>query len=194
MCDIDKYRAQLRGHIGRTVEISEQEFDLARPYFHLHQVPKNGYLIYPTQVCHYESYVVKGLFQSAIIDDQGKKHTLYFPHEDWWVGDYKSFVTGERSDMEIQALETATLLQISRSSLEQLYKEVPVFERFFRILNGKAGIALQDRIMQNLSQNAALKYKDFLKRYPKLRGRLSQKRIASYLGVSPEYFSQMEKE
>lgn len=136
---------------------------------------------------------MKGLFQTAIIDDSGRQHTLYFPHEDWWVGDFKSFKTEQESYMEILALEDAVLLQISKASLEKLYTSLPIFERFFRILNENAGIALQDRIVQNFSKNAEKKYLEFHSKYPALHNRLSHKRIASFLGVTPEYFSQMLK-
>lgn len=95
--------------------------------------------------------------------------------------------------MQIIALEDAELLQITKRSLEKLYQTFPTFERFFRLLNENAAIALQDRIVQNLSENADSKYQEFRKKYPALRNRLSNKKIASFLGVTPEYFSHILK-
>lgn len=178
-------------HLEKTVAISEADFALAKRYFRIKRLKRKDYLIKPLQVCRYESYIVSGLFQSAITDEAGRLYTLYFPHEDWWVGDFKSFKTGQGSRMEIRALEDSVLLQISGESLQELYTVLPVFERFFRILNENAGIALQDRIVQSLSQNARKKYEEFISRYPALPSRLTQKQIASFLGVTPEYLSQM---
>lgn len=191
MEQFETYYLNLKRHIQKIVPVHDDDFERAWSYFTIKHLKKKEYLLRPTQISKHESYVVHGLFETAIVDDLGKTHCLYFPHEDWWVGDFKSFKTGKESCMEIQALEDAVLLQISKSSLEKLYEAFPIFERFFRILNENAGIALQDRIVQNYSQNADKKYDAFLRRYSSLSNRLSQKRIASFLGVTPEYFSQM---
>lgn len=178
-------------HLQKTIPLNDGDFEKILGYFTVKSIPKKEYLLRPLQVCKHESYILRGLFQTAVTDDSGRQHTLYFPHEDWWVGDFKSFRTGHGSCMEIQALEDAVLLQISKPALEDLYRELPVFERFFRILNENAGIALQDRIVQNYSVNAEKKYLEFKRKYPLIQHRLSNKRIASFLGVTPEYFSQL---
>ncbi len=187
------YYRLFRNHIQKRISINDNDFELAISHFSISQLRKKEYLIRPFQVCRFESYIVNGLFETAIVDDLGKTHSLYFPHEDWWVGDFKSFNTGKESHMEIQALEDSVLLQITKSSLVNLYKALPIFEQFFRVLNENAAMALQDRIVQNYSQNAEKKYSEFQEKYPALHNRLSQKRIASFLGVTPEYFSQMLK-
>lgn len=189
----EPYFYKLKEHIQKIVPVYDDDFEFIRNSFTLKQLRKKEFLIRSTEVCKYESYIINGLFETAIVDETGKTHCLYFPHEDWWVGDFKSFKTGKESGMEIQALEDSLLLQISKPSLENLYETFPVFERFFRILNENALVTLQDRIVQNYSQNAEKKYDEFLVRYSSLSNRLSQKRIASFLGVTPEYFSQMLK-
>lgn len=190
---VNMYYQKLKDHIQKSILINEEEFEFVSNYFSIKHLRKKEYLIRQHQVNRYENFILQGLFQTSIVDDSGKKHALYFPHEDWWVSDFKSFKTEKGSCMEIQALEDAVLLQITKASLEDVYRKMPVFERFFRILNENAGIALQDRIVQNYSQNAAKKYAEFQRKYPELRDRLSQKRIAGYLGITPEYFSQIIK-
>jgi CRP-like cAMP-binding protein len=189
----EEYFRKFRKHLQKTIMVNNEDFEHLAAFFTVKHVRKKEYLIQPLQVCRYESYVVEGLFQTSIVDDSGRMHTLYFPHEDWWVSDFKSFKTEKGSNMEIQALEDAVLLQISKPALEKLFLTLPSFERFFRILNENAGISLQDRIVQNLSHNAEKKYHEFHRKYPSLHNRLSQKIIASFLGVTPEYFSQMLK-
>jgi CRP-like cAMP-binding protein len=186
---IDRYFSRLKDHIRKSIKIDDATFDQVKAFFSLRTVDRNQYLLRPMDVSKYESYVVKGLFQTSITDDSGRQHTLYFPHEDWWVGDFKSFKTGRESALEILALEDSVLLQISRESLGVLFEELPVFERFFRILNENAIIALQDRLVQHYSVDAKKKYLDFQVRYPSIQHRLLNKTVASYLGVTPEYFS-----
>lgn len=189
----EHYFSHLKIHLQKVVSLSDEDLDHIKPQFSVKYIPKKEYLIRPLQRSVHESYIVSGLFQTAIIDDSGKEFVLYFPHDDWWAGDFKSFSMGQGSTLEIQALEDAVLLQITRENLEKLYHKVPAFERFFRIMNGRAAIALQDRLVQHFSTNADKKILEFYEKYPRLRGRLSNKRVAAYLGVTPEYFSKTLK-
>jgi len=85
------------------------------------------------------------------------------------------------------------LLQISKEDLETLYQKVPKFERFFRLLFQRAYISQRDQINQMLSVAAEERYVQFLKRKPYALKRFSQKDIASYLGVTPQFFSTLKK-
>ena len=189
----DNLFARLKAHLQKTIPVSDEAFEFIQSYFSPKYITRKEYLLRPFQRCKHESYIVNGLFETAIIDDSGKEHILYFPHEDWWVGDFKSFSTGQAATLEIRALEDSVLLQITKEDLEKLYNTVPLFERFFRIMNGKAGIALQDRLIQSLSKNADKKLLEFYEKYGALQNRLSNKRIAAFLGITPEYFSKMLK-
>jgi CRP-like cAMP-binding protein len=72
---------------------------------------------------------------------------------------------------------------------EQLYHEIPKLERFFRILTENSLVAHQERLMDNLSLSAEERFDKFCKRYPDIIQRVPQKQIASYIGVTPEFFS-----
>ena len=65
-------------------------------------------------------------------------------------------------------------------------------ERFFRILTQNALVANQERIMDNLSLSAEERFDKFCKRYTGLTHKIPQKQIASYIGVTPEFFSKMK--
>lgn len=184
---------QFKRHLQKTIPVGDDELERVLTYFSLKHIARKSWLLRPMQLSRVESYIVKGLFQTSVVDDSGRRTVLYFPHEDWWVGDFKSFETEKASQMEIEALEDAVVLQITKDNLEKLFKDHPLFERFFRILNGNMAIALQDRLLQHLSANAEKQYRDFNQKFPRLQNRLSNKRIAGFLGITPEYFSQMLK-
>jgi len=67
-------------------------------------------------------------------DDNGKDHIVLFAPEGCWCTDMYSFYTQTPADYMIDALEDTACWQISAENLEKLYKEIPKFERFFRIL------------------------------------------------------------
>ncbi|MGE5106453.1 MAG: Crp/Fnr family transcriptional regulator, partial [Sphingobacteriales bacterium] len=73
----------------------------------------------------------------------------------------------------------------------KLYAAIPKFERFFRILAENSIAAHQQRLVNNLSLSAMERYNNFCQLYPSLIQSLSQKLIASYIGVTPEFLSKM---
>lgn len=81
---------------------------------------------------------------------------------------------------------------LSKENQEQLYFEIPKLERFFRILTENSLVAHQERLMDNLSLSAEDRFEKFCKRYPTLIQRVPQKKIASYIGVTPEFFSKIK--
>jgi len=189
----EKYFEKFRAHIEKYVKLGDVEMNHIRSFFAAKKVLKKDLLLEPGQVCGLEYFIVSGLFQSAVPDEFGKIHTLNFPHEEWWVGDFKSFTSRKPSTMRIEALEDSILLGISKISLDGLLASSTSFSTYFRILSENASIAANDRIVHQLSQPAEKRYELFCQKYPGIKDRLSQKRIASFLGISPEYFNQIER-
>jgi CRP-like cAMP-binding protein len=81
---------------------------------------------------------------------------------------------------------------LSKENQEKLYLEIPKFERFFRILTENSLVANQERLMNNLSLSAEERFDKFCEKYPTLVLKIPQKQIASYIGVTPEFFSKMK--
>jgi CRP-like cAMP-binding protein len=155
---------------------------------------KSGeFLIHEGDICKYESFVRYGCLKAYHEDADGTEHILDFLIEEWWADDLYSFLTQTPSKSTVKAIEDTGLLQISKDDLEKLYEHVPKFERFFRLLFQNAYIAQRDQINQMLSVPAEERYIQFLKRKPYALKRFSQKDIASYLGVTPQFFSTLKK-
>ena len=72
------------------------------------------------------------------------------------------------------------------------YQEIPKLERFFRILAENSLVAHQERLMDNLSLTADERFEKLCKKYPTLLQKVAQKHLASYIGVTPEFFSKMK--
>ena len=182
-----------RNHIEKYTELSEYESAYISSFFSIKKVRKKDLLLKPDTICRYESFIISGLFQTSYLDELGKIHTLNFPHEDWWVGDFKSFSNRVPTEMKIEALEDSVLLEISKSSLDELLAKSLPFAKYFRALSENASIAANDRIVNQLSKSAEQRYDLFCMKYQNVLKRLSQKKIASFLGVSPEYLNQIKK-
>ena len=144
------------------------------------------------EVCTHSYFVNSGLLRSFNINDNIVEHVLSFACEGWWIGDMYSLLSQKPGNLFIEVVEDAEVVLLSKENQEQLYKEIPKLERFFRILIENSLVAYQERLMDNLSLTAEERFDKFYKRYPTLIQKVPQKQIASYIGVTPEFFSKMK--
>ena len=144
------------------------------------------------EICRYSSFVVQGCLRGYSVDENGYEHVLNFAPRNWWIADMYSLITQKPGVLNIEALEDTEILTLSKIHQEELYVKVPVFERFFRIIIENSLVSYQQRLLDNLSLTAEERYNNFCKRYPTLITALPSKQIASYIGVTPEFFSKMK--
>ena len=140
-----------------------------------------------------ETYFVNsGILRSFNINDNIIEHVLHFACEGWWIGDMYSYISEKPGNLFIEVLEDAEIVMLSKENHQELYQKIPKLERFFRILAENPLVAHQERLMDNLSLTAEERFEKFCFKYPTLLQRLPQKQIASYIGVTPEFFSKMK--
>ncbi|MBO9151724.1 Crp/Fnr family transcriptional regulator [Chitinophaga sp. GCM10012297] len=184
-----KILAQVEKHIRLSEEEKQCFTSLLKP----RKLLRRQFLLQAGDVCRYETFIVSGCLRSYLTDNNGQEHVLHFAIENWWISDLGSFLHHTPSLINIEALEPVEALQIDLPSLERLYREVPAFERFFRILHQNAYLAQNERILQGISQTAMERYEAFLAKYPAIAARVPQKHLASYLGITPVFISQLRK-
>ncbi len=180
--------------VNEKVTLTREEEDICKTFLVPKKVRKRQYILQEGEICKYSSFVEKGTLRSYTIDDKGHEHIIQFAIEGWWISDMYSFLTGEPSVYNIDVLEDAELLLLSRSSEEELLQKVPKFERYMRLLVQGAYIAMQRRVVLSLSQTAEEKYTKLTNTYPDIIQRVPQHMIASYLGVTPETLSRIRKQ
>jgi CRP-like cAMP-binding protein len=142
-------------------------------------------------ICRHTIFVLKGCLRGYTTDKNGYEHVLNFAPPNWWIADLYSLISQKPGALHIQALEKTEALLLSKTRQEQLYRDIPKFERFFRILAENALVNNQQRLLDNMSLGAEERFELFCKKYPTLVTCLPQKQIASYIGVTPEFFSKM---
>jgi len=65
-------------------------------------------------------------------------------------------------------------------------------ERLFRIMSQKALAAWQRRLVSNHCYTATERYQSFLTTYPGIAARVTDRQIASYLGITHEFLSKIK--
>ncbi len=181
-------------NIARFIQLTPDEADRFTSIIKTRTLRKRQYLVQAGDVFRYECFVNKGALRIYHIDNNGQERIVNFAFEGWWTGDMYSFLSGQPALYNVDALEDCELLMIEKNNLEQLYIDIPKFDRFFRILLQNAYIAMQRRISDGMSLSAEQRYIDFLNRYPQFEQRLTLRQIASYLGITPESLSRIRRQ
>jgi CRP-like cAMP-binding protein len=184
--------AALIKEITKHINLTNEEEELISTSFRYKKVRRNQVLVQPPDIAIYEHFVVTGCLVQYYLNDDGIQHTLLFAPEGWWTTDLPSFLNGQEARYYIEALEDSELLIISKESLDKLLVKVPLLNNFFRILYQNAIMAQEERLLNVLSTKVEERYLRFIKKYPQLQNRVPQYLIASYLGVTPEFFSKVK--
>lgn len=179
-------------NILKHVALTPQEQELFLSKTETRHYKAKTILLNAGEVCKNSYFVNSGVLRSFNINDNIVEHVLSFACSGWWIGDMYSLLSQKPGNLFIQVLEDAEIVLLSKENQEILYQEIPKLERFFRILTENSLVANQERLMDNLSLSAEERFEKFSKKYPSLMQQVPQKQIASYLGVTPEFFSKMK--
>lgn len=189
----NKMTALLKENILKHISLSENETEAFINLFEKKEIRKKNFLLREGEICKFEAFVVKGLFRVYHIDKNGFEQILYFAIENWWITDIDSFCNETPSQLFIEALEDSEILLITKKEKEYAYANLPQIEKLFRIMTQKTHVALQRRMIDNLSKTADQRYIEFSTKYPQLIQRLSNIQIAAYLGITNVFLSNIRK-
>ncbi len=156
-------------------------------------VAKGEILLIQGEIAKQAFFVKSGCLKSYTIDKSGKEHIMQFAPESWLISDLESFTNQSPSMVFIEAIENSEVAIITKSNLRdisELDKDslIDISTKFRNNL-----IASNKRILGLLSSTAEQRYLDFTETYPTLIQRLPLKLIASYIGVTPEYLSDIRR-
>lgn len=180
-------------HIEEKAQLTDKEKVLIKVFFKCKKLRRRQYLLQEGDMCKYISFVSQGLMKSYTIDDKGTEHINLFAWEGWWISDFASFIFGNEAKLNIDTVENTTLLLLSRENYEKMLTEIPVMERYFRILYQNSLATKDNRLISAHTHTAEEKYALFLDTYPAISQRLPQNLIASYLGLTPETISRIKR-
>lgn len=145
-------------------------------------------------ICRHSVFVTDGCMRGYTIDENGFEHILQFAPPDWWIADMYSLISQKPGNLFIEAMEESEVLLLSKDDQERLYRSIPKFERFFRIITENSLVSSRLRVMDNLSLTAKQRYEKFCSAYPTVFNTIPQKHIAAYIGVTPEFLSKLKAE
>ncbi len=180
-------------HIEEVIQLNELEKERFTSILIKKKLRKRQFLIQEGDLVKYEYFVASGCLKAYEVDDNGDEHIIQFAKENWWISDFKAFFEEGKATLNIDSIEESVVYGIEKQDLENLFLDIPKFDRFFRIKLTSAFVALQNRILSSLDKSNSERYLDFQKAYPNLEQRVPNYMIANFLGIKPESLSRIRK-
>ena len=178
-------------NVAKHIRLTEQEQERFTSLLIHKRIKKKQFLLRENEISRHSAFVVAGCLRGFTVDPNGFEHILQFAPVDWWIADMYSLISGQPGQLNIEAVEDTEVLLLGKQQQEELYREIPKFERFFRIIVENALVASRQRVIDTMSLSARQRYDKFCTIYPTLINRLPQKQIAAFIGVTPEFLSKM---
>lgn len=140
-------------NVNNKVPLTLEEKEQIKNYLTPKKLRKKQYLLQEGDICKAIAFIEKGALREYSLDDNGKEHIIQFGLEGWVISDLYSFLTGEPATYNIDALEDAELVLISKSAHEELLQKAPKYETFTRLNITGAYLAMQRRLTSIISSS-----------------------------------------
>ncbi|MCH7398011.1 Crp/Fnr family transcriptional regulator [Belliella sp. DSM 107340] len=174
------------------IKVSDDNLSNISSFFKEYSFGKNEFLLKEGEVCKYVYFVTAGCLRFYSVNTDGIENTRYIAFEGKFGTSFTSLITGEESIEYIQSLEKTTLLAIRKDDFYHLVEKEPAVNVIYRNILESAYITTQKRIYDLQGSDSLERLRWLLKRQPDVFNRLSNKVIASYLGITPYTLSRLK--
>lgn len=155
---------------------------------------KGDFFIREGEVCEEVAFVVNGTLRSFIVAEKGEEITYCITFPNNLMTAYSSFITGQRTEENIQAITNVELLILSKNTINDLANKHLNWVKFLKVVAEQQYIELEKRIFQLQKNNAVKRYTELLKHQPELLKHIPLNYLASYLNVTQRHLSRIRKE
>jgi CRP/FNR family transcriptional regulator, anaerobic regulatory protein len=183
---------QIIESIKSFVSLTLQEEEAFTQVLQVKQYKKKEFLLQEGQVCDKVTFINSGCMR-LFYTVEGVENTVQFFFGDTWYTDYASFLTGQATIENMQALQNCEVVQFKKQDLLNLYEKFPIFDRVGRVMAENAYLSLSRLNQMLTNEEPELRYLNLLKQRPELVQQIPQHYIASYLGIKPESLSRIRK-
>jgi len=193
--------AKYKKFIEKHIDMTASEWKLYKSKICIEYYKKGQIIHHAGDVCSKIAFINSGLVRTYIISEDGKDYTWSIMFNDknaqvnnLFVVDYYSFITRNKSMVTIEVIEDCELLVVAYEDVNNLHNTLHKEEKFSRIMSEIAYATLYEKITDRQIKTSQERFDTFMHTTPYLLDKVPQYHIATYLGMTPQYFSQLKKE
>lgn len=183
---------QLTEFLERKRIHNKEVIDHICSFFTLAKAKSKTILLDYNQVSNEYCFVIKSCIRIFTVNKEGVENSRYFAFEGNFVSALPSFIDQKIAEEFMQTIEKCELFKISRADFYLLVNTIPEFARIYTEILELGFINAQKRIYSFQGSDALEKVQWIIKNQPQLLQRVSNKMVASYLGISPSTLSRIK--
>ena len=158
------------------------------------KLKKGDFFIREGEVNREVGFLLSGLIRSYSTSCSGVEITYCFRFPNEMIAAYSSFITGNKTEENLQAIADVELLVFPKQELLKLANNSLNWVRFFKEMAELQYIELEKRVFQLQKTIALQRYEDLLANHPEYVKRIPLQYLASYLGITQRHLSRIRKE
>lgn len=183
---------QLRRHIGKSFELSEEDWLIFSSKLTRQEISRKSSLLIAGQIENYLSFIEKGIIRLYIPGDESEV-TFGFSFDNEFVSAYDSFLTRTPSAYTVEALTNTVVWCLTYADLQMIYKETGAGNEVGRLASEGLFLKKSARELSLLSDTAEQRYRKLFTDRPDVIKEIPLKYIASYIGITPQALSRIRK-
>lgn len=175
--------------ISSLVCIGKSEEEAILSAFNCSKIAKGDTLIKQGSFCNHYYFLEKGLLR-FVYHISEKEETSWVLFEGTFFSELISLKTRNPTNMSLEALEPAVVLSIHESALEKLCNDIRPMEKYLRLTWEENLYNLLEMKLLHQFRTARERY-ELLIKDERFMQRISQKDLASILGITPYSLSRL---
>ncbi len=185
---------QIKKYLEQIATISDTDWDFFTSKLQRRVIPRKTVFLNVNDVENHISFIETGVVRLYMPKpDPDKEITFGFSFKNQFISAYDSFLTREASAYELQTLTDSTLLSITYSDLQDVYRTTQIGNLIGRLTAERLFLIKSKREQNLLNLNAEERYIKLFKERPELLKVIPLKYISSYIGVTAQALSRIRK-
>ncbi|WP_300666315.1 Crp/Fnr family transcriptional regulator [Fluviicola sp.] len=173
--------------------VNEEEWDSIRAIGTTMHLKKDEIIFRKGDRNSQEVFLETGIVRGFITDEEGNEKSTSFFEEGEFMSTQSLRTQKGVSIYHYQALCRTTLLVFDSRQLKDLLSETKKLAEVGKVIKEREQTRLMNRDDCLMQVKAVDKYQKFIAFYPHLERQISQRYIASYLGITPVSLSRLKK-
>lgn len=185
---------QIKDYLDQIADISDLDWAFFTSKLQPRVIPKKTIFLKINEIENHISFIESGVVRLYIPKENPEKEiTFGFSFKDEFISAYDSFLTQKPSVYQLQALTETSILSISYSDLQDVYKTTQIGNLIGRLTAERLFLLKSKREQQLLNLTAEERYLKLFKERPELLKEVPLKYISSYIGVTAQALSRIRK-
>ena len=178
--------------LNEYLPLEKVEMDFLRETIPVRDYKKGELLLENGQVSEEFFFIISGCVR-MYYTVEGEEKTAFFYTEDTFVSSYQSFIHQTPAQHSLQCIEPCQLALITQEVAMAILEQFPKFETLTRMAMEEELATYQEIVASYIILTPLQRYIRLLDTRPDLVTRVSQRTLATFIGVTPESLSRIRK-